>query len=101
MRFRKKGGRKREWIGRWKGVKIEKVKEFKYLGYIIRANGDQKAHQTDRIKMAVGIMKQIWGIGKRRFKKDWKRRMWLFDTLVCPVIGYGAEIWLQRVREEI
>ena len=33
MRFRKKGGRKREWIGRWKGVKIEEVKEFKYLGY--------------------------------------------------------------------
>ena len=46
-------------------------------------------------------MKQIWGIGKRRFKKDWKRRMWLFDTQVWPVIGYGAEIWVWREREEM
>ena len=60
IRFRKKGGIKREWIGRWKGVKIEEVKEFKYLGYIIRANGDQKAYIRDRIKKAAGIMKQIW-----------------------------------------
>ena len=48
MRFRTKGGRKREWTGRWKGVKIEEVKEFKYLGYIIQADGDQKAHIRDR-----------------------------------------------------
>ena len=27
--------------------------------------------------------------------------MWLFDTLVWPVIGYGAEIWRWREREEI
>ena len=46
-------------------------------------------------------MKQIWGIGEKRFKKDWKRRMWLFDTLVWPFIGYGAEIWGWREREEI
>ena len=90
MRFRKKGGRKREWIGRWKGVKIEEVREFKYLGYEIQANEDQKAYIRHRIKKPAGIMKQIWGIGKRRFKKHWKTRMWLFDTLDWPVIGYGA-----------
>ena len=45
-------------------------------------------------------MKQIWGIGKRRFKKDWKR-MWPFYTLVWPVIGCGAEKWGWREREEI
>ena len=27
--------------------------------------------------------------------------MWLFDTLVCPVVGYRAEIWGWREREEI
>ena len=74
MRFGKKGGRKREWIWRWMGVKIEEVKKFKYLGFIIQANGDQKAHIRDMIKKAAGITKQIWGIGKRRFKKDWKRK---------------------------
>ena len=57
-------------------------------------------HIRDRIKKAAGIMKQIWGIGKRRIKKDWKRRMWLFNTLVWPIIGYGAEIWGWRERED-
>ena len=85
----------------WKGIKIEVVKKFKYLGYIIRANKDKKAHIRDMIKKAAGIVKQIWGTGKRRFKKNWKRRMWLFDTLVCPVIGYGAEICGWREREDI
>ena len=46
-------------------------------------------------------MKQIWGIEKRRFKKDFKRRMWLFDTLVWLVMGYGAEMWGWREREKI
>lgn len=39
MRFRKRGGRigKRDW--RWKGKKIEEVKEFMYLGYRLQRNG--------------------------------------------------------------
>lgn len=39
MRFRKGGGRqgKREW--RWTGKKIEEVKEYKYLGYVMQRNG--------------------------------------------------------------
>ena len=53
MRFRKKEGRKSEWIGRWKGVKMEEEKEFKYLGYIIRTNGDQKAHVRE-----IGLKRQ-------------------------------------------
>jgi len=32
------------------------------------------------------ILGQIWGIGKRR---DWDRRLWLFDRLVWTVMGYG------------
>lgn len=27
-------------------------------------------------------MGQVWGIGKRRFGRDWGRRIWLFDRLV-------------------
>jgi len=34
---------------------------------------------------------QIWGIGKRRFRRDWRRRIWLFDTLVWTV-SYGMEV---------
>jgi len=34
---------------RWKGREIEKVKEFKYLGYILQWNEGQKAHIRDRV----------------------------------------------------
>lgn len=82
MRFRAGRGRKKAWTARWKEKKLQEVKEFNYLGYTLKENESQKAHIRERMKKATGVMKQIWGIGKRRFKKDWKRRMKLFDTLV-------------------
>lgn len=43
------------WI--WKGKAIEEVKEYKYLGYIIRRNGEQEWQVRDRVKrrMATGV----------------------------------------------
>lgn len=45
MKFRKGGGRmsKRDW--RWKGKRIEELKEFKYLGYMLQRNGEQKKYR--------------------------------------------------------
>lgn len=82
MKYKKEGGRmsKRDW--RWKGKRIEVVKEFRYLGYVMQRNGEQEAYVKDRVKRAAAIMEQVWGIGKRRFRDDWGRRLWLFDRLV-------------------
>lgn len=50
-------------------------------------------HQVkDRIRKAAAVMGQVWGIGKRRFRKDWGRRVWM-GRLVWSVISYGAEVW--------
>lgn len=46
-------------------------------------------------------MGQVWGIGKRRFGKDWGRRLWLFNRLVWTVLGYGVEIWWWKEREKV
>jgi len=75
MRFRKGGGRlrKRDW--RWKGEKLEEVKQYTYLGYTLQRNGGQEAQVRERVKKAAAIMGQVWGIGKRRFGKDWGRRL--------------------------
>jgi hypothetical protein len=99
MRFRKGGGRlgKREW--RWKGKRIEEVKEFTYLGYRLQRNGGQEAQVKERIKKAAMVMAEVWGIGKRRFGKDWTRRIWLFDRLVWTVMSYGVKIWDWKERE--
>ncbi|XP_070529779.1 calponin homology domain-containing protein DDB_G0272472-like [Cardiocondyla obscurior] len=101
MRCRKGGGRwkKTKWV--WKGEEIEEVKSFKYLGYTIMRNGEQKEHVKDRVRRAARIMGQVWSIGKRKFGKDWSKRIWLFDKLVWSVINYGVEIWGWKEREEV
>lgn len=59
MRFRKSGGRleKRDW--RWKGRKIEEVKEYTYLAYVLQRNGGQEAHVRERVRKAAAIMGQM------------------------------------------
>jgi len=36
----------------------------------------------ERIARAAVVMGQVWSIGKRKFEKDLKKRIWLFDALV-------------------
>jgi len=79
MRFRKRGGgriERRDW--RWKGNKIKEIKEFTYLGYRLQRNERQEAQGKDeeRVKKAAMVMGEVWGIGKRKFGRDWNRRIW-------------------------
>jgi len=53
-----------------------------------------------RIAKAKAVMGEIWGLGKRRFGGDWRRRIWLFDRLIWTVVGYGVEIWGWKKREK-
>ncbi|KAL6421353.1 hypothetical protein ACFW04_014690 [Cataglyphis niger] len=101
LRFRKGGGRDRKVSWRWKGKMIEEVKEFSYLDYVMQRNGGQEAQIRDRLRKSVAVMSQIWGIGKRKLKNDWGRRLWLFDKLVWTVMGYEVEIWGWGERKEL
>lgn len=51
------------------------MKRFKYLGYILMANGVQREQMKDRVKKETVVMRKVWGLGKRRFGKDWARRL--------------------------
>jgi len=53
------------------------------------------------VKKAMGVMGQVWGIGKRRFGGDWERRMKIFECLVGSVVAFGAEIWGWREWDKI
>ncbi|XP_043468318.1 uncharacterized protein LOC122502364 [Leptopilina heterotoma] len=92
LRFRK---RKRKEYEVWKmnGKIVEEVDEFCYLGYWFSYNGRADMNVRMRVERAGRVMGQVWGIGKRKFKDDWKRRIWLFDVLVWSVMSYGVEIW--------
>lgn len=96
-----RGGRRKRMRWRWKGKAIEEVREFDYLGHKFQANGKQKAHVKERVKRAASIMGQVWRIGKRRYGRDWGRRIWLFDRLVWTVMGYGAEVWGWKERQKM
>jgi len=101
VRFKRGGGRLNKVNWSWGGSRIEEVREYKYLGYKMQRNGGQESHIKERVAKAAAIMGQVWGIGRRRFGKDWKRRMWMFDRLVWTVAGYGVEIWGWKERERV
>ncbi|XP_050452139.1 probable multidrug resistance-associated protein lethal(2)03659 [Cataglyphis hispanica] len=63
-------------------------------GSLVRNRGQIR----DRLRKGAAVMSQVWGIGKRKFKNDWGKRLWLFDKLV---MGYGVEIWEWRERKEL
>lgn len=48
MRFRKGGGRERKVVWRWRGKKIEEVREIKYLRFMYRKNGGREAQVRER-----------------------------------------------------
>jgi len=48
MRYRRDDGRRKKVDWRWKGRKIEEVREFKYLGYTLMQNGRQEAHVREK-----------------------------------------------------
>ena len=83
------------------GEEVELVEEFCYLGFWFEAGQGSKLQMTKRIERASKIMGQVWGIGKRRFKDDWRMRVWMFDVLVWSVLSYGVEIWGWKERKSV
>lgn len=54
----------------------------------------------DMTRKAAAAMAQVWGIGKRKFRGDFDRRMILFNILVKSILLYGAEVWEWQGRNE-
>ena len=96
MKCRRGGGREIEG-----GCVEVEVKMFKYLGYTLMGSGRQEAYVEERVRKAAAVMRKVWGIGKRRFGKDWGKRVWLFDKLVWTTMSYWVEIWGWKVGETV
>ncbi|KYN14901.1 hypothetical protein ALC57_12893 [Trachymyrmex cornetzi] len=60
---------------------------------------NKKKEKNERVAKAAAVMGQVWGIGKTRFGKDWKKRVCLFDVLIWAMVSYGVEIWRWKERE--
>ena len=77
------------------------MEEFYYLGCWFEAGGRSELQVRKRIERASKVMGQVWGIGKRRFKDEWRMREWMFDVLVWSVISCGVEIWGWKDRMSV
>ena len=80
---------------------MEEVKTFKYLGFIINAEGNYKDHIKELKKKGVAAAKAVWGLGERACRYDINRRNMLFCYLVRSVIEYGVEIWGWEERKDL
>lgn len=99
IRFGIGKGEKERWM--WEVREIEKVDEFKYLGYIFRKNGGQEGQIRDRVRKTGEVLRSVWGIGKRIFRGNYMRRMWCFDAMVWTMLGYGVVVWGWEERRAI
>ena len=91
--FKKGRCQKKKGIWKWGEEELEEVKDFKYLGYRFQKNGGTEMHWRETAKKAMIVMKQTWGIGERRFKNNFERRMKIYRSMVKSVMMYAAEIW--------
>lgn len=70
IRCRKGGGRKKRVQWNWNGRAIEEASRYKYLGYVIKSNGEQGDHVRESVAKGAGILEYIWEIDKRKFGND-------------------------------
>lgn len=101
IKFSKGRGRAAKEDFEHAGEQIEMVKTIKYLGYTFQKNGGEKEHIKEITKRANIAMTQAWSIGQRKFKNNFKMRMFLFDKLVVSILMYGAEVWGWTEQTEI
>lgn len=99
--FRKGGGRRKTIDWKWEGESIEEVAEFKYLGYVLKRNGEDDGQIRELRKKANVIIRQVWGMGERRFRDDFEKRMIMYKYLVLGVMIYEAEVWGWKERGDL
>jgi len=58
----------------------------------------KRKYIKERIRRAMIMMKRTWSIGERMLKKNYMKRMKMFDLLIGSVALYGAEIWQNENR---
>jgi hypothetical protein len=97
MVFNKRKSKNEESEWRWEESKIERVGEFKYLGYIFNERDTDKAQVREVVRKANKVVGCVWGIGERKWVCEFGRRMMMFES----VLMYGAEIWGWKEQEDV
>lgn len=104
MELRQGLGREKEYVelkaeggGKYK---IEKVKEFEYLGAIMTNKNEEEVEINRRVmkgSKAVGTLSKLWK------SKDLSRaaKVRIYRTVIRPTVLYGCETWVLTKKEEL
>lgn len=70
IRGRKGGGRKRKITCKLNNEESEEVKEYNYLGYIIKQNNSSEKQIRNLRKQAIAVVGKVWSIAVKNFKEN-------------------------------
>lgn len=93
MVFRNGGKRKKDEKFFFKGVELQVVNEFKYLGYWFSVKNTMEKQISTMSDKAQKAVTATWGLIKRTGRDNKKDRKYLMETLVRSTALYGVEIW--------
>ena len=78
---------------------MKPVKTFKYLGSVFDANGGAEKDVNNRVKIAWSKWRETTGVVCDR-NIPTKLKDKVYKTAINPAMGYGAECWAVRKKEE-
>lgn len=86
---------KRKGQHRWtyNGKRVEQVKEFKYLGVTLSRNGKWDRHLENVSAQGLRLLPSLSRFMFTHSNIAVSVMLYLFDTLVAPVLLYGCELW--------
>jgi hypothetical protein len=96
MVFNKRKRKNEESDWKWEESKIERVSEFKYLGYTFNERATGKAQVGEVVGKANKVVGCVCGIGERKWGGEFGRRIMMFESMVESVLMYGTEIWMKE-----
>jgi hypothetical protein len=96
MVFNKRKRKNEEGDWKWEESKIERVSEFKYLGYTFNERVTGKAQVGEVVGKANKVVGCVCGIGERKWGGEFGRRIMMFESMVESVLMYGTEIWMKE-----
>ena len=93
MVFRKGGRLSKELGFRYKGMEIEIVHQFSYLGVVFTSGGSFSNAQATLAGQAQKAIFKLKGYLENFTELTPKHVLELFDKLVSPVLNYSSEVW--------
>ena len=78
---------------KWGEMTINTVREYKYLGFLVTPSGEVTSGVLDLKSRALYAFVQLRKKLGDRFRKDINISIYLFDTLVKPILLYCSDFW--------